>query len=154
LNTTASQGKNQILFLFYFFLSTFFTWLFVAASPLYISQKQMLLSTAIAGGKWGIQLVLGFIFLGNKKWEFVKNIGLVCFIGSCVLLPYFIFAKIGIASGASFFIGSLFVSVAVMIFFYYRAIRKTEVKLKWWIFWLVCLAIAISLQLTVVFHVI
>jgi len=55
--------KEKKLFVLYFGLSTLLTWWFVVFSPLYISQKQMILSTAVAGGKWSIQVVFGaFIF--------------------------------------------------------------------------------------------
>lgn len=149
-NTTK---KNIALAAIYFALSTLLTWWFVAVSPLYISQEQMLLSTAVAGGKWGIQIILALLFLKEKSWHFVKNIGFVCFVGSCILMPYVIFSKLGIADGAQFFVGSLVASVAVMICLYFLSIKKSDVSYQWWFFWLGCLAIAISLQLTVVFHV-
>jgi hypothetical protein len=38
-----------------------------------------------------------------------------------------------------------------MIALYYQAVKKTGLSLKWWAGWLVCLAVAITLQLTVVF---
>lgn len=145
--------KNQLLFLLYFALSTIITWWFVAVSPLYISKEQMLLSTAIAGGKWAIQILLALLFLYDKKWLFVKNIGMVCLIGSCILLPYALLAQSGISNSPGFFIGSLAASVLVMIASYRQAVLSTDVTIKWWYFWLLCLAVAITLQLTVVFHV-
>ena len=148
--------KDQILFFIYFFLSTVFTWLFVDSSRLYHSTTQMLLSTGIAGAKWGIQILFAFIFLGEKKWEFVKNIGFVCLIGSCMLVPYAVCAYIymHIYIRAHFFVGSLLAAVLTMVVLYYNAVKKSGVKLQWWFFWLGCLAIAITLQLTMVFHVI
>jgi hypothetical protein len=145
--------KNQILFVIYFGLSTLITWWFVTASPLYISSGQQLLSTAIAGGKWGLQIVLAFILLGTKRWPFIRNIGFVCFLGSCILIPYIAMSSVGIANGVHFFVGSLVASVVAMICYYYKAIRSTGVSIKWWFFWLACLATAIILQLTVVFNV-
>jgi len=144
--------KNQFTAAFYFTLSALFTWWFVAVSPLYISQEQMLLSTAVAGGKWGIQILLALLFLQIKSWTFIKNIGKVCLIGSCILLPYVVLSLLNIASNATFFIASLAASVIVMIFYYYRATKQSGVEIKWWFLWLACLAIAITLQLTVVFR--
>jgi len=149
-----SIRKEQALFVIYFALSTVLTWWFVVVSPLYISQEQMILSTAVAGGKWGIQIVLALMFLKEKKWRFLKNIGFVCFIGSCILLPYILLNASNIADSANFFLGSLVVSVLVMILLYFRAARISFVSIRWWFGWLVCLAIAISLQLTVVFKII
>lgn len=145
--------KNQLLFLLYFALSTIITWWFVAVCPLYISKEQMLLSTAIAGSKWAIQIALGYLFLYEKRWEFLKNIGQVCFIGSCILLPYAVLVQMGIINKLWLFQASLIASVCVMICSYYQAVSNSNVNLRWWYFWLVCLVIAISLQLTVVFHV-
>src|ERR1041385_6690812 len=146
--------RNQLLFIIYFFLSTALTWLFVVACPLYMSTKQMLLSTGIAGAKWGIQILGAFIFLREKKWEFVKNIGFVCLAGSIILVPYFVFAFLGLNNSARFFIFSLIAAVLGMVVLYYNAVRKTGLEIKWWLGWLGCLVIAIMLQLTVVFHVI
>jgi len=139
---------------FYFLLSTLFTWWFVAASPLYISTEQMLLSSGIAGGKWAIQIIGALLLPGEKKWVFIRNIGRVCFIGSCILLPYVLFRNFPEVQGAPYFIGSLAVAVIVMILFYYYAVKQARVSIRWWLFWLLCLATAITLQLTVVFHVI
>jgi len=149
-----SSYKDQVLSVIYFALSTVLTWGFVAVSPLYISQEQMILSTAVAGGKWGIQILLALVFLREKKWVFLKNIGFVCFIGSCILLPYILLNVSNIADSANFFLGSLVASVWVMIVLYFRAVRISFVSIRWWLGWLVCLAIAISLQLTVVFKII
>jgi hypothetical protein len=46
---------------------------------------------------------------------------------------------------------SLIFSVLVTIVMYYKAVVKTRVSLKWFWGWLLFLAIAISLQLLVVF---
>lgn len=145
--------KNQILFVLYFGASTVLTWAFVALSPLYISREQQLISTAVAGGKWGLQILMAFIFLRQQSWTFVKNIGFVCFLGSCILLPYIIFSVIGISNGVEFFIGSLLASVLAMIYYYYKATRLSFVAIKWWYAWLTSLAIAIFLQLTWVFDI-
>ena len=149
-----NNRRSQILFLVYFALSTLFTWWFVVVSPLYISKEQMLLSTAIAGGKWGIQVLAGYLLLRERKWLFLENIGWVCFVGSCILMPYVFLSITGFANDARFFVGSLAASVVAMIYAYYRAVRGIGLSLSWWAAWLVCLALAISLQLTIVFHVV
>lgn len=145
--------KNLTLIFFYFTLSTLLTWWFIAVSPLYISLEQMLWSCGIAGGKWMIQLIAAFLFLKEKKWDFIRNIGSVCLIGSLLLLPYCILASFHLAEKPSFFIGSLVLAVITMIILYYRAVKKSGISLYWWISWLLCLALAVSLQLTTVFNV-
>lgn len=146
--------KNLRLIFLYFSLSTLFTWWFIAVSPLYISFEQMLWSCSIAGGKWMIQLIAGYLLLKEKKWDFIRNIGWVCLVGSLLLLPYAIAASCRVAAIAPFFVGSLIMAVLAMIFLYYQAVKKTGISLYWWIAWLLCLALAVSLQLTVIFKVI
>ena len=141
------------LALFYFLLSTLITWWFIQASPLYTSTPQKLLSCGIAGTKWGIQILAALILLKKRKWEFIKDIGLTCFIGSLILLPYAIFSSAFGINGKNFFVGSLLVAVAVMILMYAISVRHSRLSKSWWVGWLVCLAIAIYLQLTIVFQV-
>jgi hypothetical protein len=50
-------------------------------------------------------------------------------------------------------VGSLIFSVFSMILIYYWNIKKCQISLLWWAAWLICLALAISLQLTIVFHI-
>jgi hypothetical protein len=136
----------------YFVLSTLLTWWFVILCPVYVSNEQMILSTSIAGGKWAMQIVLALALLRSKSWLFIKEISFVCFVGSCILVPYIVLAFSGIQDAPEFFFGSLIVSVLTMIVLYYRGIKAVNISMLWWYFWLVCLCIAISLQLTVVFH--
>jgi hypothetical protein len=137
----------------YFILSTIITWWFIQESPLYNSMQQKMLSCGIAGAKWGIQITAAWLLLKQKKWLFIKYIGLTCFVGSLILLPYPFFARLWQINGNSFFVGSLLLSVAVMIVGYAMAVKLTGVGIKWWVGWLCCLALAISLQLTLVFNV-
>jgi hypothetical protein len=146
--------RNLLLFALYFLLSTVLTWLFVVVSPLYISNEQLVLSTAVAGGKWAVQIGLGWFFLKEKAPLFLRNIGFVCLVGSIALVPYILCGSLDVAEGPQFFVGSLVASVAAMIYLYYKAIRNTGISIYWWICWLLCLAIAITLQLTVVFDVV
>src|SRR5882757_1585326 len=106
--------QDVVFFFLYFALSILFTSWFVISSPLYISQEQMLLSTDIAGAKWAIQIILGFLLLKEKSSEFLKNIAFVCFIGSCLLLPYAALAEFKIVTHPIFFVGLLIVSVLTM----------------------------------------
>ena len=144
--------KDFLLFFLYFLLSSVLTWLFVVYSPLYISQEQMFLSTFVAGGKWAIQIILGVLFLKEKALPFLRKIGFVCLIGSLILVPFIISAAVKWSDSSTFFFGSLVIAVLAMIYSYFRAVKSVEVEITWWYFWLICLSIAITLQLTVVFH--
>jgi hypothetical protein len=148
------NSKKIVLALFYFFLSTAITWWFVDVCPLYTSMQQKLLSTGIAGAKWGLQIVASYFFLADKKWHFLKNVSATCLAGSLILLPYAIAATVSNINGATFFVGSLLIAVAVMIVLYFLNVQKLALPKKWFWGWIACLAIAITLQITVVFSVI
>lgn len=147
-------SRDNILFFIYFLLSTIFTWWFVILCPNYLSTEQMILSTSIAAAKWMLQILGAFLFLKDKAIVFVKNIGYVSFIGSCILLPYVFSALLKVNNDPIFFFLSLAVSAITMIVLYSNAVIKSNVSIVWWYFWLLCLAIAISLQLTMVFELI
>lgn len=149
-----SNSKKISLALLYFLLSTLITWWFVDVCPLYTGLQQKLLSTGIAGAKWGLQIVAAYFLLAEKKWDFLKNMGATCLVGSVILLPYAIAATVSNVNGATFFIGSLLTAVVVMIILYFLNVQKMGLPKKWFWGWIFCLAIAITLQLTVVFSVI
>ena len=140
--------------LLYFFLSTIITWWFVDVCPLYTGLQQKLLSTGIAGAKWGLQIGVAYFFLAEKKWEFIKNIGFTCLVGSVILVPYPIATVFFKIDNSQFFVGSLIVAVLVMIILYFLNVQKLALPKKWFWGWIFCLVIAITLQLTVVFSVI
>ncbi len=146
--------KNIIIAGLFFFLSVIITWWFITASPLYISNKQKILSCGIAGGKWLLQITAALIFLQSRKWVFVRNISVTCLIGSAILLPFCISSVLKLNSSNTFFILSIIAAVLVMIFSYYKSVLNAGIGLKWWLGWILCLAIAIVLQLTIVFHII
>jgi hypothetical protein len=138
----------------YFLVSTVITGWFIQECPLYNSIQQKLLSCGIAGAKWGIQIIAALLLLKQKKWIFIKNIGFTCLVGSLILLPYSVAARFWGLNGSDFFTVSLLLAVAVMIFMYALGTKSAGVNIKWWLFWLFCLALAIFLQLTLVFNVI
>lgn len=149
-----NNSKNISLAILYFFLSTAITWWFVDVCPLYSSLQQKFLSTGIAGAKWSLQIVAVYFFLTDKKWDFLKNMGATCLAGSVILLPYAIAATVSQVNTASFFVGSLLVAVGIMVILYFLNVQKLALPKKWFWGWIFCLAIAITLQLTVVFSVI
>lgn len=148
-----NSGKIYVALL-YFFLSTVITWWFVDVCPFYSSLQQKLLSTGIAGAKWGLQIVAVCFFLTQTKWDFLKNMGATCLVGSVILLPYAVAATVSNVNGAAFFVGSLLTAVVVMIALYFLNVQKLGLPKKWFWGWICCLATAITLQLTVVFSVI
>ncbi len=145
--------KNIFLASLYFLLSTIITWWFIQEGKfLYFSTEKMLLSCTIAGAKWGIQITAALFYLKDKKWEFIKRIAFVCLVGSCILLPYCLFGFIQTINKS--FLFSLMAAVIVMIALYYKSVLLLQVSTKWFWGWVGCLAIAISLQLFVVFNIV
>ncbi|MFM7671417.1 MAG: hypothetical protein ACKO6Q_02350 [Bacteroidota bacterium] len=136
----------------YFSLALIITTLFVLACPLYISQKQLILSLSIAGGKWAIQLIAAIAILRKRRATFIHGMARVCLLGSLLLVPYIASSWLEINNEAPFFFGSLMLAVLVMVFRYHTEVTRLNLSLAWWYFWLLCLTIAVGMQLTVVFH--
>ena len=108
-----------------------------------------MLSGAIAGGKWGIQLLLAAILLEEKRWSYFREMGMVCGIGSCMLIPYIL-----VGGSWAFFLGSLILCVFIMAWLVVSRLAAIGVTRRWVVLWFALLAVAVSLQLTVVFDVI
>jgi hypothetical protein len=111
----------------------------------------MLLSCSIAGGKWALQIGAALLLLREKRWVFIRRLGEVCLAGSVVLLPY-CFAPVQEALGLNGFLASLIAAVVLMVGLYWRAVRCSELLPLWFWGWMACLAIAVTLQLTIVFN--
>jgi hypothetical protein len=155
MESVQSNTRNIVATVVYFFLSTVITWYFIAcAESLYhFDQGKMLLSCAIAGAKWAIQIGAAFFLLKEKRWPFIAKLGFVCFVGSCVLIPFCIDPIRNLMPERGF-LYSLMASVAVMLVLYYSSVKAAGISMGWYFLWLVCLVTAISLQLTVVFHMV
>lgn len=151
--TVYSTEKNVQLAALYFFLAAVITWYFIEWSPIYIDVNQKILSCCIAGAKWNVQMIAALIFLDERRWLFLKNIGKTCLTGSLILIPYSVSSLLGMESGAPFFVGSLLTSVSVMIISYYLHVKTMAIGFRWFTGWLLCLAIAVSLQLYLVFDI-
>lgn len=137
----------------YFGLSLVLTTMFVLGCPLYISEDQLILSLSIAGGKWIIQIFLAIALLRKRRESFIHGMGRVCLMGSVLLVPYVIASWLEINDDILFFFGSLVLAVLIMVFRYYTEVTRLNLSLGWWYSWLLSLALAVGLQLTVVFHI-
>lgn len=132
-----------------FLLSTLFTIAFIARFDGYISTQTMALSGTIAGAKWAIQILIGFFTLHEKRWVYISQLAATCLTGSVILLPF------AINPGSrGFFFGSLAAAVLIMAIDLFRRFRLFRFPVKWYLLWLGLLAIAVTLQLTIVFHII
>lgn len=146
-----NTGRALALAFIYFMFSAIITaWFIGRKAWLYDDVPSMVLSGAIAGAKWLLQIIAALIFLKTLRWQFIKEIGLVCLVGSCALLIYYI---LPITWGFSSLTVSVGVSVLLMVFLYFRAVKKLGIPAYWSWSWVACLIVAIYLQLTVVFHV-
>jgi hypothetical protein len=136
----------------YYALATLFTSWFIATAPFTLSPSQIVLSNVVASSKWVIQIIAAFIFLGTQRGHFIKHIGFVYFIGSCLLLPFVILSYTGVSNDLNFFNVSHLLSIMIMIFLYYRAVELSQLGLMWWLVWVACQIIGILLQVTWVFR--
>ncbi|TXJ26696.1 MAG: hypothetical protein E6Q24_11345 [Chitinophagaceae bacterium] len=148
-----ARNSNIIKAVLYFLLSVILTGIFIASKFwLYSNVNSMILSGCIAGGKWLTQIIAVFIFLKEKKWEFISRIGFVCFVGSLALFVYYIFNFLPLpVGGFSQFVLSIGLSVLVMTKMYYEVVRTTGISVRWFWGWIVCLAVAVMLQVKIVF---
>lgn len=148
-----ARNSNIIKAVLYFLLSVILTGIFIASKFwLYSNVNSMILSGCIAGGKWLTQIIAAFIFLKEKKWEFISRIGFVCFVGSLVLFVYYIFNFLPLpVGGFSQFVLSIGLSVLVMTKMYYEVVRTTGISVRWFWGWILCLAVAVMLQVKIVF---
>jgi hypothetical protein len=149
-----SNTKNILLAFIYFLLSTVLTGFFIIYKYwLYPSVNAMVISGLIAGAKWMLQLAAAGIWLGKEKWIFIKQLGLICLIGSCLLYTYNLMSYLPIPfSSFTQFIVAIAIAVITMTFLYYWAVKRVRLPLKWFIGWIICLVIAIVLQITIVFY--
>ncbi len=144
--------QNIVWAFFYFLGSLVISWWYIKkAELLYFSEENMIGSCLIAGAKWGLQIIAALLFLKEKKWQFIHLIGLVCFIGSCTLLPYCMFYFVRMVPLS--FLVSLICAVMLMIAIYYKVVIKVRISKRWFWGWICCLAVAISLQIFVVFKI-
>jgi hypothetical protein len=97
-----------------------------------------------------MQIIAAIIILKEKKLMFLKKISLTCLAGSVILLPY-VLSNANIKS-EKLFLASVITSVLFIIIGYYRSVKNVGVNINWYYGWLVCLGIAILLQLTIVFQ--
>lgn len=144
--------KRQLWALLYFSIASLFTGWFIQSSPYPIDKDQFILSNIVSLVKWSIQIVAALILLRGERWLFIKNIGFVYLLGSCVLLPFAILKSSGMTNDLNLFVGSQLGSVLFMIYHYNQVVSKSRLSINWWLGWLGCQIIAIILQITVVFR--
>lgn len=144
-STGRSIALANLYFLFAFILTS---WFIARKFWLYEDVNLMVLSGSIAGAKWAMQLIAALILLKEQRWIFIKRIGLVALIGSAALMIYYVLPD---RWEFNTLVISVALSVVIMIGLYYKAVKQTGLSLAWFWSWMVCLAIAILLQLTVVF---
>lgn len=131
-----------------FALSTLITAIFIRAYGGYVSKETMILSGTIAGGKWAVQIALGWVLLREKRWIYIRELSLTCLIGSFVLLPF------ALSSGsANYFFGSLLASICAMAISIVVRLRSAGFPWQWPVLWFLILFVAVTLQLTIVFHI-
>ncbi len=124
---------DGLLAVVYFLLSALLTGLFIVPKFwLYSNMGAMIASGSIAAAKWLLQIGAALILLNSKKWEFIKRMGGVCLVGSCILFSYNLMDLLALPlSGFSQFILAIALAILAMIILYYRAVKKTGLSVKW-----------------------
>jgi len=135
--------------IFYFIASMIITFLFISANPVYNTFSFQILAFGIAATVWGIQVAGAFLLLKEKKYDFLRQAGKVCFWGSAsllvsVLLNYFIRPS----SNVQLLISAcnVLASVLLMAILFSLFLKKMRLSYSWMILWLLCLCLAVPLQ--------
>ena len=108
----------------------------------------MLISGSIAGAKWAIHLSLAWFVMGDKKWIYFREMGVICAAGSAILIPYIL--SVG---GGEYFLGSLIACVVVIAGFICWRFPRIGLNKSWVLLWFGLLTVAVTLQITLVFKV-
>ncbi|HSZ25358.1 MAG TPA: hypothetical protein VK766_06565 [Cytophagaceae bacterium] len=142
--------QRTTLYFIYAFLIT--AW-FIKDSPIYSSENQKIFSGVIVFTQFCVQWMAALLFLKGERQLFLRNISRTYLIGSMMLLPYCFSAFFKGNTGFEFFFVSLLLYTGVMIFSYYRSVKKSFIGIHWWSGWLFSTTIAIIIQLKIVFNV-
>lgn len=148
-------GENK------FILSAFVYFLLAALlTAIYISQKiwlysnvtAMVISGTITAVKWIILVVAALFFLEEKKWKFIRRIGVTCLIGSSLLFSYNLmyFLKLPLSGLAQLFL-SVVLSASVMITLYHLLVKEMVLPPLWFWGWIIALTIESIVQVVVFF---
>lgn len=145
-----ANTRNAIFAIIYFAISGLITAWFIEQKFGYLaSPLTILFSNFVSVFKWAVMVIAAILLLKRNKWVFIRRLGFACFAGTCMLLTIFITRRIHIDSWQQFTY-PVFLALFVMTVLCYTAVRRTDVSIKWFIGWLICLAIGIVLQTRVV----
>lgn len=146
-----TNTRNAIFAIIYFAVSVLVTAWFIGQKFGYMtSPGTILLANAVAVFKWIVTVTAAIILLKNNKWFFIRRIAFAGFTGTLMFFSVFITRQLPIDSWRQFTYPVL-LSFLVMTILYYKAVRDAGLSVKWFVGWLICLAIGLVLQMRVVF---
>ena len=146
-----ANTRNAITAIIYFAISGLITAWFIEQKFGYMaSPLTILFANFVSVFKWAVMVIAAILLLKRNKWIFIRRIGFACFAGTCMLLTVFITRRFHIDSWQQFTY-PVFLALFVMTVLCYAAVLRTDLSVKWFVGWLICLAIGIVLQTRVVF---
>ncbi|AYL93952.1 hypothetical protein [Mucilaginibacter celer] len=145
-----ANTRNAIFAIIYFAISGLITAWFIGMKFGYIaSPLTIVLANFVSVFKWAAMVIAAIWLLKRNKWVFIRRVGFACFTGTCMLLTVFITRHLPIGSWQQFTY-PVFLALFVMTVLCFRAVYVTGLSVKWFIGWLICLAIGMVLQTRVV----
>ncbi|MFZ2783847.1 MAG: hypothetical protein WAZ36_05560 [Sediminibacterium sp.] len=106
----------------------------------------------IAAVKWLILVVAALFFLKEKKWRFIRRIGVTCLIGASMLFSYNLmyFLRLPLSGLSQFFL-AVVLSASAMTTLYYLLVKEMSLPPLWFWGWIIVLAIEGILQMVIFF---
>ena len=121
----------------YFLASALFTAIFSYSLNAFLKESLTVLTLKtmlIPCFTWSILLISAYFLLPEeKKTAYFVLAGMVCMIGSAVLVPAGIYNFITAAPVIEISVVSVFMCVLLMSFFFYIFLKKAEISLNWWL---------------------
>jgi hypothetical protein len=136
----------------YFGISLILIAVFILSRPIYITREQLEESILVASGKWVLQIVLAIVLLKRRRLSFIHALGRICLLSSIFFLPFIVSSWLEINNDPLFFIASMAIAGFITIYRYYLEIKRLNLSMGWWYFWVFSNALSVALQVTVVFR--
>ena len=113
-----------------------------------------MLATLVSCGKWLLQIGLAFALLRKRRASFIHGLGQNYLVSSLFFVPFILSSFLEFNSEPLFFIGSLVLAGIAMAFRYFEEVKRLNLSMGWWYFWLFSLLLSVAIQVLFVFRLV
>ncbi len=118
-----------------------------------VSQEQFTLALIVNSGKWLLQIGLAYSLLKKRRASFIHGLAKNYLISSLFFIPFILSSFLGLNSDPLFFIGSLVLAGFAMTYLYFEEVKRLNLSIGWWYFWIFSILISVAIQTLYVFKV-